>query len=227
MTGSVKRRPYASAIRARRAEATRQRVLGAARRSFRERGYGATTVEHIATLARVAPATVYLVFGSKRGILMSLVAAVGTRAKAAQLNAAILAEPVLRRRLELAAKITRVITEDAWDVMKAISAGAAMDPDLAEAWRRGEAGRHQAVERAILPLASTAARSGLSADAVVDLVWALTGPDLYRALVIERGWSPQRYEKVLSQLLVAGVLPRESGRPSSPPKRSARAASSR
>ena len=45
------------------AEATRQAIVGAARRLFSERGYFATKVDDIAALARVAPATVYAVSG--------------------------------------------------------------------------------------------------------------------------------------------------------------------
>lgn len=206
MPGAVKRRAYTSAVRARRAEKTRERVLTAARRLFRRRGYVGTTVEDIARLARVVPATVYLAFGSKRTIALALVASVGTRPEAVRLNAAILAEPDLRRRLALAARITRVITEDAWDLMLMFRAGAATDTDLAEAWRRGTEGRHESVAHAIGPLAR-AARSELSADEVVDLVWALTGPDLYGALVVERGWSPARYERILSEMLVSTLLP--------------------
>jgi AcrR family transcriptional regulator len=42
-----------------RGQATRQAIVGAARRPFSERGYFATKVDNIAALARVAPATVY------------------------------------------------------------------------------------------------------------------------------------------------------------------------
>jgi AcrR family transcriptional regulator len=54
------------------AEATRQAIVGAARRLFSERGYFATKVDDIATLARVAPATVYAVSGGKQALLRTL-----------------------------------------------------------------------------------------------------------------------------------------------------------
>ncbi len=52
--------------------ATRQAIVGAARRLFSERGYLATKVDDIAALARVAPATVYAVSGGKQGLLRTL-----------------------------------------------------------------------------------------------------------------------------------------------------------
>src|ERR1700746_3391497 len=54
------------------AQATRQAIVDAARRLFSERGYFATKVDDIATLARVAPATVYAVSGGKQGLLRTL-----------------------------------------------------------------------------------------------------------------------------------------------------------
>jgi AcrR family transcriptional regulator len=226
MRQAVKTRTYRSAVRARRAEATRRRILQSARRLFRQRGYAGTTVEAIAERADVAPATVYLALGSKRAIVLSLVANVGTEPEMARLNAEIVHEPNPQRRLELAARITRVITAGAWDLMEVVRAGAVTDADLAEAWRRGEEDRLRAVAQAIRPIGKDGLRRGLSVEAAVDLVWALTGPELYGLLVAERGWSAARYERSLAALLAAALL--------SPPlpaagsrKSAARSASSR
>jgi hypothetical protein len=35
-----------------------------------------------------------------------------------------------------------------------------------------------------------------------DILWALTGGELYRLLVLERGWSPDEYEAWLGEVLV-------------------------
>ena len=50
----------------------RAAVIAAARDLFLARGYGATTIEAISERADVPPATVYRLFGSKPGILKSL-----------------------------------------------------------------------------------------------------------------------------------------------------------
>jgi hypothetical protein len=39
-----------------------------------------------------------------------------------------------------------------------------------------------------------ALRPGLTLDEAVDVYYALAGTDVYRSLVRERGWSPERYE---------------------------------
>lgn len=39
-----------------------------------------------------------------------------------------------------------------------------------------------------------------------DILWALTGRDMYRMLVIEQGWSSDEYEKWLTQLLINTLI---------------------
>lgn len=41
-----------------------------------------------------------------------------------------------------------------------------------------------------------------------DLLWAFTGRDFYRMLVIERGWSSESYETWLSQHLSELLVPK-------------------
>jgi len=49
-------------------------------------------------------------------------------------------------------------------------------------------------------------RSGLDAAGARDVLWALTGSELYRMLVVERGWSSDRYQWCLADTLIAGLL---------------------
>ena len=60
--------------RARKAMATRHRVLDAAETLFVRDGYAATTIASVAEEADVAVQTVYAVFGTKRAILSELLA---------------------------------------------------------------------------------------------------------------------------------------------------------
>jgi len=39
-----------------------------------------------------------------------------------------------------------------------------------------------------------------------DIFWMLTGGDVYRMLVRERGWSPQKYQDWLADTLVHTLL---------------------
>jgi hypothetical protein len=46
----------------------------------------------------------------------------------------------------------------------------------------------------------------LSISKVRDILWAFTGRDFYRMLVVERGWSSDEYEKWLAELLIQVLL---------------------
>ena len=72
MARAVKRRPYDNSRRQAQTQATRSDVVAAGRRLFIELGYAATTVEAIGVAANTAPATVYRLFGSKRGVLSAV-----------------------------------------------------------------------------------------------------------------------------------------------------------
>lgn len=47
---------------------------------------------------------------------------------------------------------------------------------------------------------------GLDVSTAADILWALNHPTLYSLLAGERGWSPQRYEEWLAELLCAHLL---------------------
>jgi hypothetical protein len=49
-------------------------------------------------------------------------------------------------------------------------------------------------------------RLGLNHQTARDIFWMLTGRDVYRMLVRERGWSPQKYQDWLADTLVHSLL---------------------
>jgi hypothetical protein len=48
--------------------------------------------------------------------------------------------------------------------------------------------------------------SGLTLLKARDILWTLTGREMYRLLVVERQWSSKEYEKWLAQMLVHALL---------------------
>lgn len=60
-------------LRERQKAGRRQGIMDAARQSFREKGYGSTTIESIAAEANISAMTVFNYYGSKGGILLALV----------------------------------------------------------------------------------------------------------------------------------------------------------
>jgi hypothetical protein len=47
---------------------------------------------------------------------------------------------------------------------------------------------------------------GLSINKARDILWGLTGRDMYRMFVVEQGWVSDEYEKWLAQLLIVTLI---------------------
>ncbi len=192
----------------------RAAVIEAARTLFLERGYAATTIEAISDLSDVPPATVYRLFSSKLGILKALlhVLIAGDDQAAAMQDRphvrALLANPDPANQLSGLAGIIRGIMSRAEPLYRILLSAAGSDPDaaalLAELTRQRQQGQGQ--------IARSLARAGalrpkLRERDAADIIHALTLPEVYRLLVCDRGWSPQRYEQWLTDTLISQLLP--------------------
>ena len=71
-TTGRKKRTYHSPRRMEQAAVTKSRIVDAAMKLVREKGYADMTLETIAAEAGVAPQTVYAVCGSKKGVLAAI-----------------------------------------------------------------------------------------------------------------------------------------------------------
>ena len=85
-------------------------------------------------------------------------------------------------------------------------------PELADLSRQIEARRRQNEAYLTADLHEQGVlRLDLSVDEANDILWSLTGYDLYRMLVIERRWTPERYERWLNDLLLDQLIPAMTG----------------
>src|SRR5262245_27685981 len=100
------------------------------------------------------------------------------------------------RQLEIGAGILRRLNERAWLVADILRSAHGRDPSLAEIWEQWQQRHLDAMRRGIGALhAQGALRPGLALDDAVDAFYVVAGTDVYRALVRERGWTPERYEQ--------------------------------
>ena len=201
------KRPYHSRARQRQAEETRRRILAATRELFATRGYAGTTLEAIAEIAEISPKTVSAVFGSKRAILAELINPNAFSALVQQLLDELRATPEPSQRLSLVAQITRRAYEPLVPELELLRTAGAVAPELAELARQIGARRRENQARLIAYLHEhRALRHGLLQEEATDVLWALTSYDLYRMLVVEQHWPPERYETWLAQLLMQHLL---------------------
>ncbi len=202
-----KKRHYDAPQRRKRAEATRQSILRAARWLFARHGYQAATLQAIAQKAEVALPTIYATFGSKPAILSALVKSVGEDEDVRELARRAFAESDPIRQLKLAARVFRSIHEREADIEDLLWQAGGGDPDLAAVWRQSH---HQQLSRqgelmAIL-VQKGALKPGLTTETAVEILWALSSPEVYRLLVRERSWSFQQYENWLAESAVTLLL---------------------
>jgi AcrR family transcriptional regulator len=186
----------------------RRAVVDAARALFLERGYVATTVEAISEQADVPAATVYRLFASKLGILKALLdtsiagddqpVAVPDRPDVASL----FAERDPTKLLAGMAAITTAINQRTNDVYFVLTSAAGSDPAaaqlLAEIRQQRDQGQSQ-IARALTR--SRALKSGVKERDAADVIQALMAPEVYRLLVHDRGWTPERYTQWLAPTL--------------------------
>ena len=187
------------------AQMTKDRIVDSARRLMAERGWTATTIDAIAAEAGVATPTVYASFGNKRGLLEGMRESMRRDSEIPELMARAAAEPKAQRRLELWARLIRQQMETSYDVIAIHREAARSDPEAAAAYRLVLDSRAETFARFIHDLRHNLA-SGLDKQTATDLLWAFSNEELWRELVEERGWSPDRYEQWLARTLVGQLL---------------------
>jgi branched-subunit amino acid transport protein len=80
-------------------------------------------------------------------------------------------------------------------------------PELAKLEQQRESLRYERQERMIISLRDAGAlRPDLDYATARDIFWMLTGRDVYRMLVRERGWTSQKYQDWLADTLVRNLL---------------------
>ena len=198
-------RQYRSPQRDEQANATRRNILDAAERLFAEHGFAGVNMQRIAREAGVSLATVYLYFPGKAAMVSAMADAITASPDLSVEQVEQEAVPV--QQLRVGARIIRRLNERSWIVADALRSAQGADEGLAEAWLSWQERHLHAVERAVRALDSHGAlREGLSAARATDALYALAGTDVFRALVRDRGWSPDDYERWLFELGCREVL---------------------
>ena len=186
----------------------RTAVIDAARALFLERGYAATTIEAISALSDVPPATVYRLFSSKRGILKALldVSIVGDDEAVPLADRPhvrpLFAEPDPKNQLASFAAVTAQVNSRTAPIYRILVSAASSDPDAAALL--DELTRQRQVGQGLIARSLARARAlrpELRQRDAADIIHALMSPEIYRLLVIDRGWPPERYERWLTGIL--------------------------
>ena len=154
----------------------------------------------IAAEAGVALKTVYLAFETKSRLLRAvwdvlLRGPVDRPVADLPWYREVLEEPIPERVLRLNARNSRNAKWRIGGILRVIRDAAAVEADMAGLWHLIETDFY-ANQRAIVEVLAGkgALRSGLDVTTATDILWTLNHPDLWRLLVVVRGWTPDQYE---------------------------------
>jgi AcrR family transcriptional regulator len=205
------KRRYDSTRRRQQAAATRADILRAAQAKFEADGYVATTMAAIAEEAGVSLKTVYLTFETKAGLLRAVwdVLLRGERDLAvAQLPwyQEVLAERDPERKLRLVARSSRAVKERIGGMLVVLREAAPVDPDAGVLWALIQTDFHDNQRAIVRSLPAGALRADLDETTATDLLWTLNHPDVWQLLVVERGWTPDRFEAWFADAACAQLL---------------------
>lgn len=203
----IKKRPYKSVARNTQAAQTRARILSSAKNLFESEGFEYVTIEKIAQTANVSIPTIYSIFQSKRGVLRALMDEALPSDQFSILVERSIHEKSPKERLGISVKIARQIYDAERAQMSIFRGAAVLAPEFREFEKEREMRRYTRQEVTIKAMVKeNSLKEGLSAAKARDILWALTGRDMYRMFVIEQGWTSNEYEKWLTQLLISALL---------------------
>lgn len=174
---------------------------------FVEHGFGATSIDQIATAADVSPQTVYATYGSKAAVLSRAidVAVLGDFEDRPLVDRVpVLAEPPgTQHRLHFAtaAHFVRTLHERVAPLMRVMEQAVATDPGLEELRRRLIREIRADTIVWIRQLGSATLRPGLTEAQATDVMATIQSPYVYSMFTVDLGWSADQYEQWLAQAL--------------------------
>jgi hypothetical protein len=103
--------------------------------------------------------------------------------------------------------VARAINPRAAPVYQILVSAAEADPEAAALLAEYTRQRHEGQRQIARSLArSGALRAKLRPREAEDIIHALMSPEVYRLLVVDRGWAPERYAEWLGGTLVDQLL---------------------
>jgi AcrR family transcriptional regulator len=210
----VKPRKYDSSRRREQARETRRAILDAAQDLFLERGYVETTMAAVADAATVSVETIYKAFANKAGLIKAVfdVAIVGDDEPIPMLERDLVrrirAEPDPRRQLRIYGEHLAAAGPRTSALQLLVRGAAVSDREAARMWDQMLAERLTGMTQFARELHDKGnLRPDISFEEARDVLWTYNSVELYDLLVLQRGWTDERYGRFIVDALIAALLP--------------------
>ena len=201
-----------------RTTSTRVAILEAAVELFLERTDKPDDIKmvDIAKRAGVSRRSLYVHFGSRTGLLVAMVQHFDAGGILQGLVRQVVEAPTSLDALDAIVLLHAEYSPVAYPVARVLMLGRHEDDALAAAWND----RMEARRDVYASVVDRLNRDGLisrswNVRAATDMVWALTSWQVWEQLVVDQGWSKERYRKYLG-IALHRMLIRRRGEPTGP-----------
>lgn len=174
---------------------TRTAILDAARTLFEEQGYFGAGLEAVAKKAGVSRQAIYLHFASKADLLTALHLRIyDTDVVPALERHPIWTAPTALDALDAAIAVDAEVAGKVWRIHEALVVARRHHEEVDATLRPREEERYQEYVRLVRWLKREGALSPhLKVATAADILWGLLSLGTFVNLVVERGWSPDRF----------------------------------
>lgn len=187
---------------------TRQRILETTWRLIEARGPG-VRLGDVAEVAGVSRRAIYLHFGNRAGLLLSLVRYMDETLGLEELLAPVRESATGVEAMTRLVEFFGVYTPKIDSVARVLEAAQHDDEALRAAWRDRMDARRQAQAEIIRRIAGEVGLAeGWTVDTATDLFYTLTLPVMWRELTGPLGWSADEYVEYINRVLRCSILAR-------------------
>jgi AcrR family transcriptional regulator len=166
------------------------------------------SMAEIAQAAGISRQAVYMHYGTREGLLTALnqylTQSFGIADELQRIADSATGIEALRASASFQARLYPKV----WAVVRALeSAQTNNDEDAERVWQAQLRNDLEGCRTTVNRLSrENLLRPGLDIDTASDLLWALTSIPLWEELVLQRGWSAERYELHVANLLIAALI---------------------
>jgi AcrR family transcriptional regulator len=180
------------------------RILDAALALITKRGDARVTMAQIANAARISRQAVYLHFADRADLMVALARyADKKRGLAKEIQKIVEAPTGAAALAEMVAAQARS-NPAIWAAARAVDAVRRTDEAAERSWQDRLRLRLEGCRRLIARLESEGnLRKDLDPATAADLLWTITSLRAWEDLVLERGWTPEQYQRHITRLLLA------------------------
>jgi AcrR family transcriptional regulator len=186
---------------------TSDQILEAAGALMTKRGGADVTMAEIAKAAKLSRQAVYLHFSDRAQLLLSLAQYIDEKRGLGEEIRRLREAPTGVEALRIAVSIQVRMNPGVWAIARAVDAVRRTDADAEKSWQDRLKHRLEGCREIVGRLQQEGSlKQGLDAQTATDLLWSITSLRMWEDLVLDRGWSPQQYEKRITALLQSALL---------------------